>query len=238
MLSIRVNDQVLWWLLANLWCWDGDVKDLLCDFFTKGRNCTTSSIRSGKKTNLDNGRNSPCWTMGLKTREVVFHLFSVRNCIDKGGILFKLWINWDEGSTPHLQVYTSLASGSLPPRVPLVSDLKGSKPCLQIGAWTREFFCRTRDFSGTLSFFTILYHHAHFFWGFLAGKKTFHWSSFEMSTEKGSVIGEAKVQRMWKIAWQPVLWVSAGCTVLLFSMWGCRNQTGKTHDWYPKNGGK
>lgn len=88
---------------------------------------------------------------------------------------------WQRGSTPHLQVYTSLASGSLPPRVPLVSDLKGSKPCLQIGAWTREFFCRTRNFSGTLSF-----------------------------------LG----------------WVS-GCAVLLFSMWGCRNQTGKTHDWYP-----
>ena len=46
-----------------------------------------------KKTNLDNGRNSPCWTTGLETRGVVFHLFSVRNCIDKGGILFNVWIN-------------------------------------------------------------------------------------------------------------------------------------------------
>ena len=28
-----------------------------------------------KKTNLGNGRNSPCLEMGLETRGVVFHLF-------------------------------------------------------------------------------------------------------------------------------------------------------------------
>ena len=51
-----------------------------------------------------------------------------------------------------------------------------------------------------LQFCTIM-----FFGGVLAGKRTFHWSSFEMSTEKGSVIGEAIVQRVWEIVWQPVL---------------------------------
>lgn len=77
--------------------------------------------------------------------------------------------------------------------------------------------CRTRDFLVELyPFFSILYNHVHVFFGFLAGKKIFHWSSFEMSTEKGSVIGEAKVQRVWEIVSQPVLWSECGvyCTAL------------------------